>query len=195
MATPVGDPEPPPVVPAGAGGDTCDAGAAVAAAGGVWLIGTGEAAADTVGRESGGDTEGADGVGSGIGGSAMNAAATMPTDQLLVVISITPADPGNAPSRIHYQRIGRLILVSPADIPSERVLCCGRWRGTWNAPWGPFVSSRGATFFSVSTRTANRAAWTTWRANPVFIVRLPLSIWNASSPSATLKALIAPACP
>ena len=181
MATPPEAPEPLPVVPACTGCDVCAAGAALAAAGGVWLFGTGEAAADAVGRESGGDTEGTEGVGNGIGGSAMNAAATMPTDQLLAVISKSPRGPrATPPGRIHYQQIRRLILVSPADIPSERVLCCGRWRGTWNAPWGPFVTSRGATFFSVSTRTANRAAWTTWHANPVFIVRLPLSIWNAS---------------
>src|SRR2546430_13830617 len=90
MATPLGAPEPPPVVPACTGWDVCVAGATLAAAGGVWLFGTGETAADAVGRESGGDTEGAGGVGNGIGGSAMNAAATMRTDQPVGGISNHP---------------------------------------------------------------------------------------------------------
>src|SRR5438067_13925068 len=93
MATPPEAPEPLPVVPACTGCDVCAAGSALAAAGGVWLFGTGEAAADAVGRESGGDTEGTEGVGNGIGGSAMNAAATMPIDQLLAVISKLPRGP------------------------------------------------------------------------------------------------------
>ena len=97
MATPLGAPEPLSVVPACTGCDVCEAGAALAAAGGVGLTGTGEAAAGAVGREIGGDTEGAEGVGNGIGGSAMNAAATMPTDQLLALISNHPRGPRQPP--------------------------------------------------------------------------------------------------